>query len=133
MTLPPLIRALGLSGIAVPKDEEREARRTILNAATTYLQSARAEAEAEYAPVYDDLAFHYRKRLAAVAEDSDESAPALREFNSKYVELSQRLLEVERQTAVRLRNERRISDELLRELERELDLGEARYIAKNNA
>jgi hypothetical protein len=36
-------------------------------------------------------------------------------------------LKVERQTAVRLRNERRISDELLRELERELDLTESKF------
>ena len=33
-------------------------------------------------------------------------------------------LRVERQTAVRLRNERKINDETLRELERELDLRE---------
>jgi hypothetical protein len=32
--------------------------------------------------------------------------------------------------AVQLRNDRQISDELLRELEHELDLGEARFPAK---
>jgi hypothetical protein len=33
---------------------------------------------------------------------------------------------VERETAIRLRNQRRISDELLRKLERELDLLDSR-------
>jgi CPA1 family monovalent cation:H+ antiporter len=43
--------------------------------------------------------------------------------------LSRDLLRVERKTAVRLRNEGRINDELLRDLERELDLSEARFLA----
>jgi len=43
--------------------------------------------------------------------------------------LSRDLLRVERQTAVRLRNEGRINDELLRDLERELDLSETRFLS----
>ena len=42
-----------------------------------------------------------------------------------FVSMSRELLTVERQTAVRLRNERRIGDEVLREFERELDLLDA--------
>jgi hypothetical protein len=41
------------------------------------------------------------------------------------VELVFRLLRVERQTAVRLRNQGRINDETQRQLEHELDLREA--------
>jgi CPA1 family monovalent cation:H+ antiporter len=48
----------------------------------------------------------------------------------RHVNLSRQLLRVERQTAVRLRNQRQISDELLRELERELDLSETRLLEK---
>jgi hypothetical protein len=40
--------------------------------------------------------------------------------------LTQELLALERSTAVSLRNEDRINDELLRTIERELDLSEAR-------
>jgi CPA1 family monovalent cation:H+ antiporter len=39
--------------------------------------------------------------------------------------ISRDLLRLERQTAVRLRNEGRINDETLRQLEHELDLREA--------
>ncbi|HKQ92702.1 MAG TPA: hypothetical protein VJZ77_18725 [Blastocatellia bacterium] len=45
------------------------------------------------------------------------------------VELSRELLNVERRTAIRLRNEGRINDELLRQIEHELDLAEARFLA----
>jgi CPA1 family monovalent cation:H+ antiporter len=41
-------------------------------------------------------------------------------------------LRVERQTAVRLRNQGRINDESLRKLEHELDLSEAHLLAKGH-
>jgi CPA1 family monovalent cation:H+ antiporter len=135
LTLPPLIRALGLAGAAVPHvdghpDEEKEARREILQSALAYL-SEKQQAEPEFAEVYADLAQHYRRRLVAYAEDpGDGEGTVARQFHNRHVDLSRELLRVERQTAVQLRNERRISDELLRELERELDLGEARFLSK---
>ena len=46
--------------------------------------------------------------------------------STKFVALPEELVGVERQTAVHLRNQGRIGDELLRELEHELDLGELR-------
>jgi hypothetical protein len=48
--------------------------------------------------------------------------------HTRYVRVSRDLLMVERQTAVRLRNEGRINDELLRDLEREMDLSETRFL-----
>jgi NhaP-type Na+/H+ or K+/H+ antiporter len=131
LTLPPLIRGLGLAGITQAPSEEREARRTILRAAITYLDEARVNSTPEFSEVYDDLAQHYRHRLASFSDDSDEpESSVVRQFHNRFVDLSRELLQVERQTAVQLRNERRISDEFLRELERELDLGEARFLAK---
>jgi hypothetical protein len=44
----------------------------------------------------------------------------------KWRQLSQRLRAIERATAMQLRDENRISDEVLRTLERELDLLEVR-------
>ena len=41
--------------------------------------------------------------------------------------LTQELRALERSTAVILRNEDKINDELLRKIERELDISEARY------
>lgn len=131
LTLPPLIRVLGLAGAAQPNVEEREARRAILQAALSHLEAKRSEGEDEFADIYDDLVQHYQRHLkvqSEAAESQDQALPRHR----KFVALSLELLQVERQTAVQLRNQRRISDEVLRELERELDLTESQLAAESN-
>ncbi len=130
LTLPPLIRALGLAGGTLQHPEEKEARRAILEAALNYLNEVRDQAMPELVEVYDDLSQHYRSRLATLNEDGQAPGDGISpQFYNRYLEVSRKLLKVERQTAVRLRHERRISDELLRELERELDLSESRFLA----
>ena len=132
LTLPPLIRAVGLSGVSDSNTEEKEARRTVIEAALEHLEKSRIKDGPETTEVYKDLEQHYRHRLSILsdgAEANGESAGTV--FYRRFVDLSRELLHVERRTAVRLRNERRISDELLRELERELDLNEARLAAKD--
>ena len=76
--------------------------------------------------MYDDLSHHYRARLASLNEAGTSDGLAPMPYK-QYLEINHKLLKIERQTAVRLRNERRISDELLRELERELDLSESKF------
>jgi CPA1 family monovalent cation:H+ antiporter len=130
LTLPPLIRALGLAGAAESNPEEQDARRTILQSALQYLDDSREKSRPALIEVYDDIAQHYRSRLASLSADGTLSVNGIgAEFHKQYVEVSRKLLKIERQTAVRLRNERRISDELLRELERELDLTESKFAA----
>jgi Na+/H+ antiporter len=135
LTLPPLIRGLGLAGGPADRPhEENDARRIILQSALTYLHDKQTNAEPEFEEIYQDLTRHYRRRLSAYGEDLDEAeSRSIRQFHNRHVEVSRELLRVERQMAVKLRNERRISDELLRVLEYELDLGEARFVAKNSA
>ncbi len=130
LTLPPLIRALGLAGGTLQHPEEKEARRSILEAALSYLDEVRDQAKPDLVEVYDDLSQHYRARLATLNQDGQAGDGIGPQFYNRYIEVSRKLLRIERQTAVRLRHERRISDELLRELEHELDLGEERFLAK---
>src|SRR5246127_4913801 len=59
LTLPPLIRALGLAGKGGTDGEEVEARRIITSTALTHLESARREDLDDFAAVYDDLARRY--------------------------------------------------------------------------
>ena len=127
ITLAPLIRALRLSGSAGPDDEEQEARRIVIEAALSHLEAGKAKDTEESSGDYDHLADHYRKRLSALsaAEGSLEDIEA----HDRYIELTREMLRVERETAVRLRNEGRINDEVLRRLERELDLNESRFAA----
>jgi len=133
LTLPPLIRALGAIGASGLHQEEKETRRVILQAAISHLENSRSEASSEDAEIYDDLAQHYRHRVATLVDEGDSSRDGIDPtFHKRFNDLSRELLRVERQAAVQLRNERRISDELLRKIEHELDLGEARLMAKSS-
>ena len=124
ITLPSLIRALGLTGFSGAACEEQVARRIVIEAAVAHLESAKERDTAESAELYDDLTHHYRQRLASLAPDGQlEEAPDL----DRYIELSREVQRIERQTALRLRDEGRISDQVLRRIERELDLSESRY------
>jgi CPA1 family monovalent cation:H+ antiporter len=127
LTLPPLIRGLGLAGASDPVDnpEEIDARRMMLKAALAYL--AQIQGNGEPNEINDELARQYRRRLSALEERGEQSRPP---DLLRYVNVSRELLRVERQTAVRLRNQRQISDEVLRELERELDLSETQLVEK---
>jgi len=133
LTLPPLIRVLKVVGASGSHREEREARRAILQAALTHLEKSKSEASSEGAEVLDDLARHYRHRLASLAEQGDSEGNDIDlTFYKRFNDLSRELLRIERETAVYLRNQRRISDELLRQIEHELDLSDARLVAKSS-
>ncbi|MCU1287197.1 MAG: Na+/H+ antiporter [Acidobacteriales bacterium] len=123
LTLPMLIRRLGLVGTEGFHCGEREARRIVLEAALAHIEEKREDDRPEFAGIYDDLAQHYRDRLESATDDQDERSAA---SYARLLDFSLELNQVERQAAVRLRNEGRINDEVFRELERELDLTEVR-------
>ncbi len=129
LTLPPLIRALGLAGGSEPDPEEKEARRVMIQAGLKHLEESARNDKPEFSEIYDDLARHYRQRLATLSEDwqslKDGVSP---DFYKRSRELSREILGVKRQAAVHLRSQGRINDELLRQLERELDLDETRLL-----
>jgi CPA1 family monovalent cation:H+ antiporter len=126
LTLPPLIRALGLAGAAGNDTEEEEARRLITNAALQSLEVARGEDSPDYTAVYDDIGRRYARRLAVLSKERDESNGMSMKELERYRGVIRQLLRLERRTAVRLRNEGRINDEVLRKIEHELDLSETR-------
>jgi hypothetical protein len=112
-----------LAGAAGPNCEEQEARRIVIEAALSHLEEGKARDREELSGLYDHLAGHYRNRLASLhsADGNQEEAGD----HDRYVDLSRETLRIERETAVRLRNEGRINDEILRRIERELDLSES--------
>jgi CPA1 family monovalent cation:H+ antiporter len=126
LTLAPLIRALGVAGVTGAACEEEEATRIAINAALAHLEGARGHDRNEYGGVYDDLAQHYRERLEALARAPSGERDPLPPQLQKYRILSHELLAVQRRTVLRLRREGRINDQVLRNLERDLDLQEAR-------
>ena len=121
--MPALIRALGLSGLTGPNCEEREARRIMAEAALKELEKSEKDMEADSAALYQDLKEHYRRRLSSLPQ-GDRAQDRSYE---KFVTVSLDLLRTERETAVKLRNNGRINDEVLRQLLEELDLSETRH------
>lgn len=128
LTLPPLIRALGLAGAGGGDhaEEEGEARRIITSAALAHLEDVRGQDLPDFTAVYDDIARRYARRLASLSKESEDSDGMSNKELQRYRTVLAELLRLERKTAVRLRNEGRINDEVLRKIEHELDLSETR-------
>ena len=125
LTLPWLVRILRVFDPPGPNLEEEAARREVLQAALAHLEDSRKKAETEFDAIYEDLAGHYRQRLAALTGKEDTET-GISPLHQKHLSrLSRDLLRIERQTAVRLRNEGQINDATLRQLEYEFDLREA--------
>jgi CPA1 family monovalent cation:H+ antiporter len=135
LTLPPLIRALGLDGNREADDEELAARRIVLSETVASLEAQRADSpDEETAHDIDDLIDRYRHRLEVILEreaaqhahptPQPPSSVALR--HTQRIDLMRAAVANERSTLHRLRNEGSVGDEVLRRLERELDLTDAR-------
>jgi NhaP-type Na+/H+ and K+/H+ antiporter len=90
LTLPTIIRAVGLGGAGDVERSTREAR-------LASLQSEQAEADGQQV-----------------------------RWQARYLDASRQLLDFERETALRLRREGRISSEALAEIQRDLDLSVVR-------
>jgi len=130
LTLPMLIRLLGLAGNAGPNCEEQTARRLMLEAALAQIRSRDRSGDLPgSAELYEDMERHYKDRLATVVGGPDDATEQGTKIYEQFLVLSRELLRTERETALGLRDEGRISDEVLRQLERELDLSEIRLNA----
>ncbi|MBS1813845.1 MAG: Na+/H+ antiporter [Acidobacteria bacterium] len=124
LTLPPLIRRLGLADKAGTNCEEDEARRLIVQAAIDHLQLAREECDQEAEHAVEDLLHQYEHRMESISNCGE---PLPGQSSSLYLHrLTLSTVQVERATLIRLRDEDRISDTTMRLLERELDLSESK-------
>jgi CPA1 family monovalent cation:H+ antiporter len=117
VTLPPVIRALGISRGNRSEQEELHARSVTSNAALKRLgELARASPSSE---MYDTLDRYYRRR---VTEAENPTAPGDDTWVQDIRAVRQELLEIERAALVDLRDRNVISDTVLREIQRELDI-----------
>jgi CPA1 family monovalent cation:H+ antiporter len=128
LSLPSLIRMLGLAGEKGMEPEERYARKVALKEALEFLQKERIERGEEFSHAYDDLIDRYEHRL----EDIDEKAEPegnKKETYRQMLALGEEAVKIERRTIIRLRDEGLISDDVLRTMESEMDLEETRFQA----
>jgi CPA1 family monovalent cation:H+ antiporter len=128
LTLPAVIRVLGLAGTVGMEPEEQEARKIVLRAAIKHLEDGRKHDGPEVEHLYDDLTHRYRHKLALMAGGSEEAVGEVdRVAYSRLRSIAEGTLEAERRTLIALRDRGRISDDVLRTMERELDLAESQY------
>ena len=77
LTLPALIRGLGLAGSKGMEQEEIEARRIVLKAAIRHLEEGRKNCPSPAVHMYDDLLHRYRHKLALVSAGEEETVDGL--------------------------------------------------------
>jgi CPA1 family monovalent cation:H+ antiporter len=131
LSLPILIRGLGIKDDGAAAREEHDARLKANQAAL-----ARLKQFAEHNPAKADakrrLVIEYEDRIRQL-ETSDAESPSTPRhlFSSEYEHLSQETLTEERKTILHLRNRGDISDEVLRRIQLDIDLAEARLRPEN--
>jgi NhaP-type Na+/H+ and K+/H+ antiporter len=127
LSLPTLIRRLGVMDDGLARVEERTARLKANEAALAYL----AEVDSRFPPdIVERLRVEYDDRirqLEVCASSSEDRTNRL--ITPSYQHLQQGALDVERQTIVQLRDEYIINDEVLRRIQLDLDHAEARLHA----
>lgn len=126
LSLPPLIRWLGIKEDISSAMEERKARLKANQEAYASLKDI-DEKDPAKADALQRLRLEYQDHIRQVegAASASDSSP-LRRFSTEYERLSLAALLHERQTIIHLRNEDVISDEVLRRIQRDIDLAEAR-------
>jgi CPA1 family monovalent cation:H+ antiporter len=126
LTLPMLIRKLGVPRDEETDDEERLARLEANKAALEWIEKARAGDQFSTGAV-DRLHAEYDERIEQLEHCADNPDECRGEIATpQYQRLQYQALRVERKTIIHLRNEHVINDDALRRIQRDLDLAEAR-------
>ncbi len=126
LTLPPLIRWLGVTGAEEwERREEDHARQVATHAALDRLEGL-AQKWPGHRPLIDQLRQRYEHRSEHAAEAGD---PAADQELLEHREIRREVIDSERLAVIGLRDNGEINDEVLRQIERELDLEELRMEA----
>ena len=129
LTLPLLVRAMGVVDDGESHREERIARRKANEAALAYVERL-AEKTSMHTDRIARLRDEYRDRLSQLeycSELATEPDP-IKLPASHFNHLVREALHVERRALIELRNHHHINDETLRVIQRDIDLAEARII-----
>jgi monovalent cation/hydrogen antiporter len=126
LSLSPLIRWLKIVDDRSLEEEERQARLKANQAALAKLAEM-AKSRTVDEGVLARLRAEYEDRVQQLAgHDDGNDHKKLSLFSAEYEELSREILGEERKTILHLRNELVINDNVLRRIQRDLDLAEAR-------
>ncbi|MGZ6694959.1 MAG: Na+/H+ antiporter [Solirubrobacteraceae bacterium] len=126
LTLPALIRRLGIEDDGTEESHETTARLLAAQAAIDRIDALRGE-DWVREETADRMrrAYEFRvRRFSARFDDRDDGD--LERGSMQYQRLRRKVLEAERATIVRLRNQGRINDQTMHRIERDLDLEDTR-------
>ncbi len=132
LTLPALLRKLGLEGDREWSPDEAIARLEAAQAALDRLDELEREeriTEERLRRMRELYRARFRRCMAVIGGDGEEARAASREPAARYGELRRELIGVERDAILGLRNEGRLKPDVMREIQRDLDLEEARLPA----
>jgi len=128
LTLPWLIRRLELGSDVQTREEETNARQEMVEAATRRIDQL-YEVWPGHRPLLDQLRETYRHRSEHVERQRDPSGDGEDRELIEHREIRRTVIDSEREALLRLRAEGAIDDDVLRALERELDLEDRRMDA----
>jgi CPA1 family monovalent cation:H+ antiporter len=132
LTLPLLLRKLGLQGDREWSPDEAIARLEAAQAALDRLDELEREeriTEERLRRMRELYRARFRRCMAVIGGDGEEARAASREPIERYSALRRELIGVERAAILGLRNEGRLRADVMREIQRDLDLEEARLPA----
>jgi monovalent cation/hydrogen antiporter len=127
LTLRPLIKMLGIKSDGKELEDDHAARLQIASSVIEHIEENYSLSLA--AEVLNQVKTKYEIRIQRLRKDqSTEPVKINDEQISNFHKIQQELLRLERQIIISLRKEGKISDEVLRQIEYELDLEETRLI-----
>ena len=132
LTLPVIVHRLGLRTDSSADREDAIARQEATDAALQELEVLTDEWP-DHRPLIEQVAEEYRHKASHRPTDSDGSAgtdPEADEERQEHLAILGRVIAAQREAVIGLRDKAVISDEVLRRIERELDLEELRLNAE---
>jgi CPA1 family monovalent cation:H+ antiporter len=125
LSLPLLIRWLGIKDDGTTDKEERNARLKANKTALARLKEI-GESKPAKAEALDRLIVEYEDQIHQIESAGTRTDVPLRLFSSEFERLSNEALQIERRTILQLRNQDVIGDDVLRRIQHDIDLAEAR-------
>jgi monovalent cation/hydrogen antiporter len=129
LSLIPLIRWLGVPSDGTREQERQHARQKAAHAAVARLQELAGQ---EWVPetLLMDLRARYEEKARHEALHLDGNLPPHEVEMASHRRLHREIIQAERAAVIELRDHGKIDDEVLREMERELDLEDQRFRAE---
>jgi Na+/H+ antiporter len=125
LTLRPLVGWLKIVDDHATEKEERLARLRANEAALARVEDMGSSGRARLENV-ERLRTEYADRIRQLSKDTSHEESVRRLYSKDFEQLAREALETERETVIALRNEDTISDEVLRRIQHDIDLAEAR-------